>query len=302
MSVRSQASAPRQAYARRQGRAGNGLALAALAALLSWQTAQAEDVAKISQRIAAVFNLVLDQPAEAAEPFAMHALLRRAEAEGHSVDNPAGDPVAALAYSAAGPAPSAFGDGGPASLAAGMFGQTAAAESAIVLARLPRARPEPPLITGSIAPSGVSEAAFFTRFAGSFTGSGDVRRNARAGAHQVDCTLTGAPTASGITIAGECGASIFSRKVSAEIVFDPATGTYSGTYVGSSAGPARLWGKRRGDEVVLVITWPKLVNGDTKATMIIRNSGNGRLAISVIDAVHPGGPQAEVTNLALSRS
>jgi hypothetical protein len=53
--------------------------------------------------------------------------------------------------------------------------------------------------------------------------------------------------------------------------------------------------------VVLTVTWPKPVNGDTKATMTIQNSGNGALAITVVDAVHPGGPQAEVTRLALSQ-
>jgi hypothetical protein len=35
--------------------------------------------------------------------------------------------------------------------------------------------------------------------------------------------------------------------------------------------------------------------------MTIDNAGNGTLAITVVDAVHPGGPQAEVTRLALSQ-
>ena len=65
---------------------------------------------------------------------------------------------------------------------------------------------------------------------------------------------------------------------------------------------ARLYGKRSGDAVILTITWPKPVNGDTKATMTIRNDGNGRLAITVTDKVAPGGPNAQVTRLALNQS
>ena len=139
------------------------------------------------------------------------------------------------------------------------------------------------------------------RFAGSFSGSGEVKRNARANPNQVECTLTGQPSASGVSISGKCGASIFSRDVRADIRYNPASGVYTGTYVGSAIGPAKLRGTRRGDAVVMTITWPKPVNGDVKATMTIRNSGNGALAIVVTDAVQPGGPEAEVTRLALSQ-
>ena len=44
------------------------------------------------------------------------------------------------------------------------------------------------------------------------------------------------------------------------------------------------------------------VNGDTRATMTIRNSGNGSLAITVTDELQPGGARAEVTQLALSQN
>jgi hypothetical protein len=174
------------------------------------------------------------------------------------------------------------------------------------VARLPRPRPEEPIVTGSIAPPGhalpsASESDFFGRFAGSFAGSGEVKRNARASPNQVQCTLTGEPSANGVSISGTCGASIFSREIRADIRFNPVSAAYTGTYIGSAAGPAKLWGRRRGDQVVLTITWPKPVNGDTKATMTIRNSGNGTLAIVVTDEVHPGGPEAEVTRLALNQ-
>lgn len=151
-------------------------------------------------------------------------------------------------------------------------------------------------------PSQAAEQEYLSRFAGSFSGKGLVQRNATERPNQVTCTLTGQPTESGVSMSGKCGAFIFSRAVSADIRYDEATGRYSGTYVGSAIGPARLSGKRVGDAVVLTITWPKPVNGDTKALMTIRNDGSGRLAITVTDEVRPGGPSARVTQLALSQS
>jgi hypothetical protein len=147
-----------------------------------------------------------------------------------------------------------------------------------------------------------AEADFLSRFSGSFSGGGLVQRNADEGPNEVNCTLTGQPSQNGVSMSGKCGAFIFSKNIRADIQFDPATGRYSGVYVGSSIGPASLSGKRKGDAVVLTITWPQPVNGDTKATMTIHNPGNGQLAITVTDEVAPGGPREQVTKLALTQS
>ena len=95
---------------------------------------------------------------------------------------------------------------------------------------------------------------------------------------------------------------ILFRRIRAELSYDQASGQYSGVYVGANIGVAKLSGRRRGDAVTLTITWPKPVNGDTQATMAIRNSGNGELTITVTDELRPGGPKAEVTRLALSQT
>ena len=84
--------------------------------------------------------------------------------------------------------------------------------------------------------------------------------------------------------------------------FDPSSGRYTGTYVGSSIGPARLSGKRGGDAVNLTITWPKPVRGDTTAAMTIRNTGNGQLGITIVDEVPAGGPKAQVSSISLKQS
>ena len=147
-----------------------------------------------------------------------------------------------------------------------------------------------------------AEEEFLNRFEGSFSGTGVVQRNAQEDPSQVTCTLNGQPSANAVSMSGKCGAFIFSKRISADLQYDESSGRYSGTYVGSSIGPAGLSGKRSGDSVVLTITWPQPVNGDTKATMTIRNSGNGQLAITVTDEVEPGGPTAQVTQLALNQS
>lgn len=147
-----------------------------------------------------------------------------------------------------------------------------------------------------------AEQEFLSRFEGSFSGGGTVQRNATENPNQVTCTLTGQPSATGVSMSGQCGALIFSRDIRADIRYDEATGRYTGVYVGSAIGPARLSGKRKGDAVILTITWPRPVNGDTKATMTIRNSGNGSLAITVTDELEPGGARAHVTQLALNQT
>ena len=151
-------------------------------------------------------------------------------------------------------------------------------------------------------PSLAAESDFLSRFEGSFSGGGTVQRNAKENPNQVTCTMTGQPSQTTISMSGKCGAFIFSKQISARLRFDQASGRYTGTYTGSSIGPAKLSGKRRGDSIVLTITWPQPVNGDTKATMIIRNSGTGRLAITVTDELEPGAGSKAVTQIALNQS
>ena len=147
-----------------------------------------------------------------------------------------------------------------------------------------------------------AEQDFLSRFEGSFSGGGTVQRNAKESPNQVTCTLTGQPSDSGDLDERTMRRLRSSREqISADLRFDAASGRYSGTYVGSSIGPAQLSGKRQGNAVVLTITWPQPVNGDTKATMTIRNSGNGQLAITVTDEIEPGG-RAKVTQIALNQS
>ena len=276
------------------------LALAAAmtaGALMASAPAYGADGTTVSERIAASFAFA--QP----KTSALEAMLARRAARQRSLQN--GVTVAALPY--VGLATSLADIPFPGTDQTRML-DVPIPQAAIAEARLPRPRPDyEPIVTGSIeapasAPvSGSSEAEYLRRFAGSFSGDGQVQQNAGSGPHNVKCNLTGRSTASDVSISGKCSVFVISREIRADIHYDPASGRYTGTYIGSKVGPARLSGTRQGDAVVLAITWPKPVNGDTKATMTIRNSGNGKLAIIVNDRLEPGGPTAPVTQIALNR-
>jgi hypothetical protein len=284
-------------------------AVAALGAFVVMPLMWAPDRGEVEGRIDAAFALELDDSADLTQALSRSASLEHSQEEPLVV--PSSDPESSADDSASLLALMAP----PASSMLGAF-----ASPSVEAARMPRPRPQADseIVTGSLAyasaplpqeaeveepvPAQLPEMAYFDRFAGSFAGSGEVRRRATDRPAQVKCTLAGEPSENRILISGRCGASIFSRDVSADIRFDPASGRYTGTYVGSNAGPARLSGARNGDAVVLTITWPKPVNGDTKATMTILNPGNGTLQITVIDEVRPGGAKAEVTRLALSQT
>lgn len=153
----------------------------------------------------------------------------------------------------------------------------------------------------SIAPAGAAESDFLERFEGRFSGSGLVQRKPEEKPQQVKCDMQSTNTGNRVTIGGSCRAYlIFSREIGADIQYDPGSDRYTGTFTGSVIGPARLSGKRNGDAVVMTITWPKEVNGDTKANMRIENAGNGNLSIIVSDDL-PGSGNVVTTDLSLSK-
>ena len=155
--------------------------------------------------------------------------------------------------------------------------------------------------SGQPGSAATDETAYLQRFSGSWTGSGSVQRKAEEGPKRVRCRVKGSPSQTALSMSGTCRAAlVFTREIGVEVRADPGSGRYSGTYTGASIGPASVSGRRRGDTVTLTITWPKPVNGDTKATMTIRNDGTGRLSIAVTDNM-PDGGQVQTTNLTFSK-
>jgi hypothetical protein len=147
-----------------------------------------------------------------------------------------------------------------------------------------------------------AEADFLERFRGTWSGSGKVQREGNSQPRQVTCSVTGNPAENRISAQGNCRAfAIFSRPIGVDLTYDPSSGTYRGTYTGSRIGPARLTGRRQGDVVNLRIDWPRPVNGDTQASMTIRNEGQGRLRITVADNLTPSGPVQQTSEMVLAR-
>lgn len=145
-----------------------------------------------------------------------------------------------------------------------------------------------------------ADGDFLKQFGGAFAGSGGVRTAADSSPWNVKCKISGTSTATTVSLDGTCtAAAIVSRKIGADLKVDPS-GNYTGTYTGSKIGPAALSGRRKGDSVVLNVTWPKPVNGDTKATMIITTTGNG-FTFAVDDLNQPGGSTVRMTDIKLAR-
>jgi len=151
-------------------------------------------------------------------------------------------------------------------------------------------------------PAQAAETDFLERFRGSWSGSGRVQREGTSQPRQVTCSVTGSPAENRISAQGNCRAVlIFSRQIGVDLAYDPRSGTYRGTYIGARIGPARLTGTRNGDAVSLRIEWPRPVNGDTQAAMVIRNDGRGTLRITVADNLTPGGPVQQTSEIVLAR-
>lgn len=158
------------------------------------------------------------------------------------------------------------------------------------------------VIAISLPAAAAIDTAFLSRFSGHWSGGGMVQRNLQSGQTRVRCNLDGSVDGNHVRLAGTCRAYlIFSRAISADITQDPRTGRFTGTYVGSIVGPAKLSGARKGDTITLTITWPKPVNGDTTATMTIVNAGTGGFTFVVEDKLTADGPMVKTTDVAFKK-
>lgn len=143
---------------------------------------------------------------------------------------------------------------------------------------------------------------FLARFDGEWSGTGHVQPNAESAVHQVTCRTTGTSSPTALSVKGTCSAYlVFTREVAVDVRLDPVTGRYTGTYVGSPAGPAALSGVRSGNTLRLDIAWPKEINGDRTAHLAITSLGEGRFELTLTDQLEPGGPRETTTRLRFAK-
>ncbi|MEP9379528.1 hypothetical protein ABLE91_22645 [Aquabacter sp. CN5-332] len=150
-------------------------------------------------------------------------------------------------------------------------------------------------------PAQADETDYLARFEGRWSGSGSMKPTAKAVSVPLGCSANGEPGRSTLSLGGQCSALVLSRNLSADLIFNPATRRYSGVYVTEGDPPAALDGTRVGDALVLAVKWPKPVNGDSDAVMIIRNAGQGHFTFTVRDAAEPGGPLVTTASFTLNR-
>lgn len=157
---------------------------------------------------------------------------------------------------------------------------------------------------GALTAAAATDAASFNeRFEGSWRGGGNVvLSNDPNDPMNVSCSVTGQGNAQQIAIGGSCRAAvIFSREIAANLTYDPGSDRYTGTYVGSKAGPARLVGKRSGDIVTLDVTYAQPVGPDNKATMTIRHQGGNQFSLTVTDTLVEGQGPKPTTQLSFAQ-
>lgn len=157
-------------------------------------------------------------------------------------------------------------------------------------------------IAASMVSGASTEASHGARFEGTWTGSGQTRTNTDDTPIRVRCEAAGTFEETTLTISGSCWAfGIFRREFGAEISYNDTMGGFRGTYYGSRAGPSLLNGHLDGDVLSLNVTWPRIINGDDRASMVLSNRGDGRFTLQVEDIAPDTGATVVITSIAFQR-
>lgn len=145
--------------------------------------------------------------------------------------------------------------------------------------------------TGSAAVA--DENKFLQTLSGNWQGSGKVRLRPDTQPMNVSCTLDSRAYGEEVRMHGTCRAKVvFTRRIGADLQADGAR--YTGSYVGSTRGPARLSGSRNGDMLDLQITWPAREAARRTARMQVASLGGGRMRLVTSEA-HPKTGEQVVT-------
>lgn len=150
------------------------------------------------------------------------------------------------------------------------------------------------------APASAADGPFLKSFAGSWVGKGTVKVDADSKPIKINCKFASDATESSLSLDGKCtGYVVFSRAIGADVKTDGKT--YTGTYKGSSTGPAGLSGNRSGNALVLGIRWAKEVNGDRAAQLRLEKVGDNGMRLTTIDKDPATGKTIVISQINLSR-
>jgi hypothetical protein len=155
-------------------------------------------------------------------------------------------------------------------------------------------------LCSSVSPAVADDAEFLASFAGSWSGKGKFRITAGSSPMSVSCSFDAETSPTSLSLDGKCrGMVVVSRRIGVTLKADGEG--VSGSYTGSTTGPAGLSGRREGSAFDLSIRWAKAVNGDREAQMKVEKVGLDGMKLITTD-VDPKTGQAVVTGeITLSR-
>jgi hypothetical protein len=135
-----------------------------------------------------------------------------------------------------------------------------------------------------------------------WTGGGTVKLSLDGSPWQVNCHLNPSGGSNSVTLTGNCRLKFIfflSNDIEAKLRHDPASASYSGTYVVDGGPPAMLSGRRTGETLTLKVRWPTPVNGHPEAVIVIMND-NKRFTLTTIDTIGLNGKPVVTSDLAFN--
>jgi hypothetical protein len=144
------------------------------------------------------------------------------------------------------------------------------------------------------------EEDFLQTLSGNWQGTGQVRLRPEAQPMNVSCTLDSRSNGAEINMDGACRAKVvFSRRIGADLQADGRR--YTGSYIGSTRGPARLSGTRSGSTLNLQIRWPRKQSAARVASMQVASLGTGRMRLTTLETHPRTGKQVVTAQIEFSR-
>lgn len=153
----------------------------------------------------------------------------------------------------------------------------------------------------SVSPVIADDAAFLASFAGSWSGKGKFRLTTGSSPVTVSCAMDANASPNSLSLDGKCSAMVvMSRKIGVTLKTNGEG--VSGSYVGSTTGPAGLSGRREGSAFDLSVRWAKAVNGDREAQMRVQKIGENGMKLMTVDVDPKTGKQVVTCEIDLRRS
>jgi len=152
----------------------------------------------------------------------------------------------------------------------------------------------------TVSAANADETDFLETLSGDWQGSGYVRLKPDTKPMTVSCSLDSRASGSALNMDGACRAKVvFSRRIGADL---QATGKrYTGSYIGSRRGTARLSGTRSGNTLNLQVKWPDRGSGPREASMQVASLGTGRMRLVTVETHPQTGKQVVTSRIDFSR-